>query len=412
MLNLFGNLAHYLACFAARAKLAVVRVAALLIAIPRPTVLLGEDSALRLCEFIAQLGLRRVLIVTDSVLHQLGVIDPLEAHLKALKIEAHTFSGVTPDPTVSVVNSGLSALRMAQCDAVLAVGGGSSIDAAKVIALSAANNRLPQELIGLFKSRKSSLPLFVIPTTAGTGSEVTIGAVISDDQSHQKGIVIDPRVVPLATAIDPLLMRGMPRKVTAETGIDALTHALESWMSEWANAQTDFYAGAAVRLIFTFLPRACADGKDIEARTALGMASHYAGIALNQAGLGYVHAIAHQLGAFYGLPHGRSNAIVLPHVLAFNREVSRRRLAELARKTGLVEDSASDQLATDFLIDRVKLLLREVGIDARVPAINPAHVPTMVKGAFAEAHGTYAVPRYMTQADVVGVLSALQAAPE
>ena len=392
----------------ASAKLAVVRVAALLIAIPRPTVLLGPESALQLCDFIAQLGLRRVLIVTDSVLHQLGVIEPIVARLRELKIEAQTFSGVTPDPTVSVVDSGLSVLRAAQSDAVLAVGGGSSIDAAKVIALAATNNRSPRELIGLFKSRRPSLPLFVIPTTAGTGSEVTIGAVISDDHSHQKGIVIDPRVVPLATAIDPVLMRGMPRKVTAETGIDALTHALESWMSEWANAQTDFYAGAAVRLIFTFLPRACADGKDIEARTALGMASHYAGIALNQAGLGYVHAIAHQLGAFYGLPHGRSNAIVLPHVLAFNREVSRRRLAELARKTGLVDDSASDQLAIDFLIDRVKLLLREVGIDARVPAINPAHVPTMVKGAFAEAHGTYAVPRYMGREDVIAVIQALE----
>lgn len=410
MLKLIRALSHFLTRTAARTKLAVVRVAALLIAIPRPTVLLGEDSALRLCEFIAQLGLQRVLIVTDSVLHQLGVVDPLVVRLKALKIEAHTFSGVTPDPTVSVVNSGLSALRMAQSDAVLAVGGGSSIDAAKVIALAAANHRSPQELIGLFKSRRPSLPLFVIPTTAGTGSEVTIGAVISDDQSHQKGIVIDPRVVPLATAIDPLLMRGMPAKVTAETGIDALTHALESWMSEWANAQTDFYAGAAVRLILTFLPRACTDGKDIEARTALGMASHYAGIALNQAGLGYVHAIAHQLGAFYGLPHGRSNAIVLPHVLAFNREVSRRRLAELARKTELVEDGLADEQAADVLIDRVKLLLREVGIDARVPAIDPAHVPTMVKGAFAEAHGTYAVPRYMGQGDVVEVLRALQTA--
>ena len=259
------------------------------------------------------------------------------------------------------------------------------------------------------KSRQPALPLFVVPTTSGTGSEVTIGAVISDNVTHQKGLLIDPRIVPLATAIDPLIMQGMPRGVTADTGIDALTHALESWMSEFANAETDYYASAATRMIFTHLPVAYHDGKNLEAREALGLASHYAGLALNRAGLGYVHAIAHQLGAHYGVPHGRANAIVLPYVLEFNREACAKRLAALARKVGIADAGTSDRQAADRLIARVQELLREVKIDTRVAGINAADFPHMVEGAFAEAHGTYAVPRYMDAEDVRGVLDALAA---
>jgi len=392
-----------------KAKLAALKVAATLIAAPRPIVLLGAGSALRLCDTVSHVGVTRVLIVTDAVLVKLGVVEPIAARLRALGIEPVVFAGVTPDPTFAVVDEGMVALRAGACDAVLAVGGGSSIDAAKVIALAATNKKTPRELIGILKSRQPALPLFVVPTTSGTGSEVTIGAVISDNVTHQKGLLIDPRIVPLATAIDPLIMQGMPRGVTADTGIDALTHALESWMSEFANAETDYYASAATRMIFTHLPVAYHDGKNLEAREALGLASHYAGLALNRAGLGYVHAIAHQLGAHYGVPHGRANAIVLPYVLEFNREACAKRLAALARKVGIADAGTSDRQAADRLIARVQELLREVKIDTRVAGINAADFPHMVEGAFAEAHGTYAVPRYMDAEDVRGVLDALAA---
>lgn len=393
--------------FRAQAQLTLLRVAATFLPAPRPLVLLGADSARKLCQTMAQLGVQRPLIVTDSGLVQLGVIEPLLRKLKREGLSPSLYDGVIPDPTISVVDTGLAMLRKEHCDAVLAVGGGSSIDAAKVIALAAGNGKTPQKLVGVLKARKPALPLFAVPTTAGTGSEVTLGAVISDDHDHQKHLVIDPKVVPQATALDPKIMQGLPPRVTADTGIDALTHALEAWVSRIANAETDRYAGAAVRLIFDNLPKAYADGNDLAAREAMALAAHYAGFALNQAGLGYVHAIAHQLGARYGLPHGRANAIVLPHILAFNRKASQARLAQLAEFTGLAEAGTRKAEAADRLIEHVQQLLTDLGIESRVPAVAKGDFQAIIKGAFAEAHGTYAVPRYMAERDCRQVLESL-----
>ena len=391
----------------AKAQLAAVKAITLVIPAPRPLVLVGADSAIKLCTTISQLGMKHVLIVTDGVLLGLGVIQPIEAEFQKLGVKTTVFSGVKPDPTFQVVNEGLALLKSSGCDSVLAVGGGSAIDAAKVMALCATNHKSPKQLVGILKGRKPSLPLFVIPTTAGTGSEVTIGAVVSDDQTHQKGLVIDPKVVPLAAALDPKIMQGMPRGVTADTGLDALTHALEAWMSSFASVETDFYAAAATRLIFENLPLAWADGSNLAAREAMALASHYAGLAINQAGLGYVHAFAHQLGAHYGVPHGRANAIVMPHILDFNRVVSAKRLAELAERVGLVNGDFNDTMAAEFLITRVNALLVELKIDTQITGIDQKDFPDMVKAAFAEAHGIYAVPKYMSHDDAHQILQAL-----
>lgn len=184
-----------------------------------------------------------------------------------------------------------------------------------------------------------------MPTTYGTGSEVTAGAVISDDLTHQKNLVVDPRVIPLAVAIDPKVLQGMPAAVTAETALDALTHALEAWMSTFASAESDAHASTAVQLIFSQLPVAYRDGHNLAARLSLGLAAHYAGLALHKASLGYVHAIAHQLGAHCGVPHGRANATVLPYILDFNQASSAPRLAQLARLLRLAEAHHSDAQA-------------------------------------------------------------------
>jgi alcohol dehydrogenase len=392
----------------AKTQLAAVKAITMVIPAPRPLVLVGADSALKLCTTISQLGMKQVMIVTDGVLLGLGVITPIEAEFHKLGVKTTVFAGVKPDPTFQVVHEGLSLLKSSGCDSVLAIGGGSAIDAAKVMALSMSNNKSPEQLVGILKGRKPSLPLFVIPTTAGTGSEVTIGAVISDDKTHQKGLVIDPKVVPLAAALDPKIMQGMPRGVTADTGLDALTHALESWMSTFASAETDYYAAAATRLIFENLPLAWADGSNLAAREAMALASHYAGLALNQAGLGYVHAIAHQLGAHYGVPHGRANAIVMPHILDFNRVASAKRLAELAERVGLVNGGFNDTMAAEILITRVKSLLVELKIDTQIKGINQKDFPSMIKAAFAEAHGIYAVPKYMDHDEANQILHALK----
>lgn len=400
---------HLSTVLAAKAQLAALKMVLTVLPIPRPLVLLGEDSAQRLCDTMAHLNAKHVLIVTDGVLFKLGIIAPIEARLQQLGIRTAVYADVTPDPTLDVVERGLAFLQRNGCDAVLAVGGGSSIDTAKVIALSASNQKKPQDLIGILKGRVAALPLFVVPTTAGTGSEVTAGAVISDAVTHQKNLVIDPKTVPLATAIDPKIMQGMPPHITADTGIDALTHALEAWMSEFASPASDDYAAAAVGMLLKFLPTAYQNGSDLAAREAVGLAAHYAGLAINQAALGYVHGLAHQLGAQYGVPHGRANAIVLPYILAFNRKASAKRLADLARRVGLAQANAADSSAAECLIAAVQALIAQVQIKTHIANMQAADFAHMIEAAFAEVHGTYAVPRYMTAAQATAILTAIAA---
>ncbi|MBK1873579.1 iron-containing alcohol dehydrogenase [Marinobacter sp. 1-3A] len=387
-----------------KAQLAALKLITKLIPSQTPNMFLGAQSRLRLADHMAHFDFKRVLLVTDDVLFQLGVISPIEEHLNKLGIKTIVFSGVTPDPGFLVVEQGLEVLQQNGCDAVLAIGGGSSIDAAKVMALAATNNKTPRELVGILKARKSSLPLFVIPTTAGTGSEVTIGAVISDETTHVKHLVIEPKVVPLAAALDPEIMAGMPKSVTADTGIDALTHCLESWISDFSSPETELYSGAGVKLVFKYLEKACENGQDYEARDAMALAANYGGMALNKTGLGYVHAIAHQLGTQYGVPHGRANAIVLPHILEVNRHSAKTRMAKLARLCGLATDAEEDSLATDKLIQRVNTLLATLPIAREVKGIDEKHFNVMAQAAMKEAHGTYAVPKYLNKSEIIQVL--------
>lgn len=388
----------------AKAQLAALKLITKVIPMPIPNTFLGAQSRIRLVEHMAHFGFNRVMLVTDDVLVQLGVITPMVERLNELGVETFVYSGVTPDPGFLVVENGLKMLRQHNCNAVLAVGGGSSIDAAKVIALAATNRKTPRQLVGILKGRARSLPLFVVPTTAGTGSEVTIGAVISDEITHVKNLVIDPKVVPLATALDPEIMAGMPKSVTADTGIDALTHCLESWISDFSTPETEFYSGAGVRLVFRYLEKAYENGQDYEARDAMALAANYGGSALNKTGLGYVHAIAHQLGTQYGVPHGRANAIVLPHILEVNRHCAQARLAALARFCDLATHTEADAQAADKLIQRVNALLIALSIDRKVKDIDKKHFPVMADAAMKEAHGTYAVPKYMNKKEIIQVI--------
>lgn len=390
----------------AKAQLKAVQALTYLLPVSHPLVFAGPNSALSLCDNIHQIGMKKVLIVTDAVLLGLGVIQPIQDKLEGAGVEVTVFAEVKPDPTYDVVEKGIALFKSSGSDSVLAVGGGSTIDTSKVLALAAANNKTPKQLIGILKARKSAYPLFVIPTTAGTGSEVTVAAVLSDNITHVKGLVIDPKVVPLATALDPVIMQGMPASITADTGVDALTHAIESWVSGFATQETDFYARAATKLILENLVLAWSDGKNLAAREAMALGSHYAGLAMNKAAIGYVHALAHQLGAQYGVPHGRANAIILPHVLEFNREASASRLAKLAREIGLTQNS-NDQQAADIIIERIKSLLLELKISTEVKGIRAQDFPEMIAAAFTEAHGMYAVPKYMDYADAERILKQL-----
>jgi alcohol dehydrogenase len=299
-------------------------------------------------------------------------------------------------------------LRAEGCEAVLAIGGGSPMDAAKVISAAATNDRPLARLEGLMKVRKAPMPLYALPTTAGTGSEVTLAAVVSDTDTHTKKFFVDPKLIPLMTALDPELMLGLPAPITAATGMDALTHAVESYIAKTSTDQTERYAVAAVRLIFENLPKVYADGSDVEARKAMALASYYAGFAFTRTSVGYVHAIAHHFGAFYGTPHGLANAIVLPHVLEFSADAAAGRLAALARAIGL--DAADDAAGARAFIDAVRGLEEVVGIPSTLDALRREDIERIATGALAEAHANYPVPRYMSEQECQAMLARMLAA--
>ena len=275
-----------------------------------------------------------------------------------------------------------------------------------VIGAMVVTGKTPQRLIGMLKVSKPMLPLFVIPTTAGTGSEVTVAAVVTDPVAHVKAAVIDPKLVPAAAALDPLLTTGMPKSITAATGMDALTHAVEAYTNRWPHAETAFHAVSAVRMIFANLPRACANGEDVEAREAMLLASFYAGLAFTKAYVGYVHAFSHKVGGMYGVPHGLGNAILLPYVLDFLKDapLAEQRLAELAIAIGAGKEGEPQAVLAKRFVERVRELNRTVGIPEKLEALKAADVPEVARAAMIEAHRDYPVPKNMAPAEAEALL--------
>ncbi len=254
-----------------KTKMKILKGTAKILPFPKPTLFSGPGSSLEMCEAIALMGTRRLLIVTDAMLIKIGLLDGIQAKLTELGIEFFIYDGVKPDPTIDQIEAGLGMLKQHDCEAVLAVGGGSPIDAAKVIAARATNDKPVRKMEGLFRVFRATLPLYAVPTTAGTGSEVTVAAVVSDPERRSKSAIMDPKLVPAMAALDGSLMTGLPPSITAATGMDALTHAVEAYISVNALPDTDSYALAATRLIMKNLPIVMEDGQNIEARQRMSM---------------------------------------------------------------------------------------------------------------------------------------------
>lgn len=367
-----------------------------------PVTFVGDGSSRELCEAIAQVGVRRLLVVTDAMLVRVGVVERITRALDEVGVAWSLYDGIEPDPTTVHVAAGLARYRQDGCDAILAVGGGSPIDAAKAIAALVTNDTPLARLEGWLRVRRAVAPLFAIPTTAGTGSEATIAAVVSDPETHTKRFIVDPKLLPRMAALDPALMVGLPPAVTAATGMDALTHAVEAYLGRTATAATDAWAAAAVRLIFANLRTAHRDGADRRARKAMALAAYFAGLAFTRTSVGYVHAIAHTFGARYGTPHGFANAIALPRVLEFSLPAARRRLADLGAMIGI--DAASEEERARGFIASVEALERDVGIPPTLDALERDDIPAIAAQALAEAHLNYPVPRYMTQPECEDLL--------
>ncbi|HAS6043076.1 TPA: L-threonine dehydrogenase [Vibrio vulnificus] len=373
-----------------------------------PTVnLMGAGCLKDAADSIKAQGFTKGLIVTDKILNQIGVVKQVQDLLSERHIEAVVFDGTQPNPTIGNVNAGLALLKQNECDFVISLGGGSPHDCAKGIALVAANGGEIADYEGVDKSAKPMLPLIAINTTAGTASEMTRFCIITDEERHIKMAIVDKHTTPLISVNDPELMLAKPASLTAATGMDALTHAVEAYVSIAATPITDAVAIKAIELIQAHLRTAVAHGDDIEAREQMAYAQFMAGMAFNNASLGYVHAMAHQLGGFYDLPHGVCNAILLPHVQRYNAQVCPERLRDVAKAMGVNVENMSAEQGAEAAIDAIVALAKDVGIPAGIRELGAKSedIPTLADNALKDACG-FTNPKQATHEEISAIFEA------
>ena len=367
----------------------------------------GRGASADLCRRIVDIGHTDILVVTDKALKELGLAERALAPLADVGVNLHWYAGVEPDPTFAHVTEGAEVSRAAGCTAIVAVGGGSSMDAAKIIACTRTSDDSPDKWVGLNKVPDDVLPIYAIPTTSGTGSEATMGAVIKDPEEKLKHIIVGEDLLPQAVALDPDLLLGLPVPVTAATGIDALTHGIEAYICIWDRGTRKENGRLAIQGVFRWLERAVQHPQDVEARQGMAVAAYHAGIAINQVGVGNVHAIAHQLGARYGIPHGQANALALPHVLKACLAEAETALAELAVVTN-VSDAASPAARAQAFVEAVQDLIAKVGIAETDPRIQPDDWTVLAHAAMDESDG-YVSPRLLTKAEIMDTLEQITA---
>ncbi|MDC7713082.1 L-threonine dehydrogenase [Vogesella sp. LYT5W] len=369
-----------------------------------PVNLIGDGCLNDAMQAIRGYGFRHALIVTDAGLARAGVAAKVAALLQEQDIEATIFSGAQPNPTVANVEAGLALLRDKGCDCVISLGGGSPHDCAKGIALVATNGGHIGDYEGVDKSAKPQLPLIAINTTAGTASEMTRFCIITDQTRHIKMAIVDRNVTPILSVNDASLMLAKPAALTAATGMDALTHAIEAYVSTAATPITDACALQAVRLIAANLRTAVANGQDRHAREQMAYAQFLAGMAFNNASLGYVHAMAHQLGGFYDLPHGVCNALLLPHVEAFNASVAAGRLADVAAAMGEDVAALDAAAAAECCLAAIRRLAADIDIPASLSqlGVQEADIPLLAANALKDACGL-TNPRPASQAEIEAI---------
>ncbi|MCM2479905.1 L-threonine dehydrogenase [Serpentinimonas maccroryi] len=366
--------------------------------------LMGGGSLGEAMQAVKGLGYRKALIVTDAMLNKLGLADKVAKLLNELQIATVVFDGAQPNPTKGNVRAGLALLRANQCDCVVSLGGGSSHDCAKGIALCATNGGEISDYEGVDRSVKPQLPLVAINTTAGTASEMTRFCIITDEETHIKMAIVDRNVTPILSVNDPDLMLAKPKALTAATGMDALTHAVEAYVSTAATPITDACALKAVELIARHLRTAVAKGDDLHAREQMAYAQFLAGMAFNNASLGYVHAMSHQLGGFYDLPHGVCNALLLPHVEAFNVKTSAARLRDVAQAMGENVQGLDAQAGAQACLAAIRKLSSDIGIPKSLGelGVKRADIPTLAANAMKDACG-FTNPRSATQTEIEAI---------
>ena len=327
----------------------------------------GKGAREVLAEEIKKRGFKKVLLVSDKALIDAGVTAKVEEVLKNAEIAYDLYSEIKPNPTIKNVTDGVEACKASNADVIVAVGGGSSIDTAKGISIVMTNPSRAdiKSLNGLSNTENKGMPIIALPTTAGTAAEVTINYVITDEEREIKMVCVDPNDIPVLAIVDSELMASMPKSLAAATGMDALTHAVEGYITKGANEMSDMFHMKAIQMIFKYLP-AAVNEKDEVAIEKMGMAQYIAGMGFSNVGLGIVHSMAHQLGAVYDTPHGIANSILLPTVMRFNGEVCYERFREILKGLDIDASNLSKEEIIDTFVNLIKELSAKVGITQTV----------------------------------------------
>ena len=351
----------------------------------------GAGSIFKISDMLKQEGTKKVLVVTTPGFIRRGSLVPFFESFTKAGLSYAVFSKVQPDPTTDCIEEAVALYRQEQCEAIVAIGGGSVIDCSKALGARIArpNKSIPQ-MAGLLKVLKRIPNIYAVPTTAGTGSEATAGAVITNAADHYKFTVLDLCLVPRYAILDPELTVGLPASITAVTGMDALTHAVEAYTNRFCSPTAKKHAYKAVKLIYENLLTAYEDGSNIMARENMLLASYYAGMAINSNFIGYVHAIAHGIGGLYGVTHGMANAIIMPYVLEAFGDAATKKLADLADLVGI--SGASEQEKAKAFIASIREMNEKMEIPSKIEALQEKDFKTLTSRAVKEGNPTYPVP--------------------
>jgi len=371
-----------------------------------PTLLKGENAVLELPSFIKN----KVLVVTDKGLMSLHLLEGMFNELEKQGIEYIVYDGVQPNPTIPNIEECKDLYLQNKCEGIIAFGGGSPMDCAKATAARIVKpKKTIQKMRGYLKVGKKLPPFFAVPTTAGTGSETTLAAVVSDPSTHEKFAIGDPCLRPKYAVLDPVLTIGLPPHITSTTGMDALTHAVEAYIGKSNTKSTIRYAEEAAKLIHSNLEKAYNNGKDLEARSNMLEASYLAGNAFTRAFVGYVHAIAHNLGGLYGVPHGLANAVILPYVLEWYGSKISAKLARLSDIAGISEPQMSKEEKAKKYIAEIRRMNKAMNIPDKFDFIKEKDIPTLVRRVLKEGNPGYPVPKIMNSKECEKVIRLLMA---
>lgn len=349
---------------------------------------------------IKRLGLHKAFVATDKDLIKFGVADKVLKVLENAGIPYEIFSEIKPNPTVSNVKAGVEAFAKSGADFILAIGGGSSIDTSKAIGIITNNPDFSDvvSLEGVAPTRKKSVPIIALPTTAGTAAEVTINYVITDEENHKKMVCVDPNDIPAIAIVDAELMYTLPKGLTASTGLDALTHAIEGLITKGAWEMSDMFEIKAIEMIARYLETAVFEPTNAEARNGMAVAQYIAGMAFSNVGLGVVHGMAHPLGAIFDIPHGVANALLLPVIMEFNAPAALSKYVDIAKAMNVYKDGMSREEAAKAAVEAVKALSVKVGIPQHLSelGIKEEDLPRLAASAIADVC-TLGNPREVTE---------------